>query len=97
MKKATLFLAALAVSTSALAVNGVYWPQEKAGQKILLENKYHDIQILYIQPIRCADGVYDKNSVGFRAISPQNHIVKGVVCGGKVYPKVTTVTEELTA
>lgn len=98
MKKAIMFTALLAVTSISLAqeidkvVNGVYWAQEKAGRQVLLDNKYHDIQILNIQPRHC-DGKLDPNSVGFRAISPDNHIVTGTVCGGKVIPKMATATE----
>lgn len=98
MKNVLVGTALSLLSFTALAdeqwVNGVYWPQEKLAVPQILKAGYHDIQILYIQPIRCQDGIYDLNSVGFRAISKQDHIVTGILCNGQIAEKVTTVTEK---
>lgn len=97
MKKAYCLLGML-VCLSANAkdegvVNGVYWPQEKIGIATVLKAGYHDARSLYIQPRKCPSGKYDTNSIGFRAISKEDHIVTGYVCDGTVYPTLTTVTE----
>lgn len=99
MKNVILGTALSLLSLTAIAkdeqwVNGVYWPQEKLAVPQIMNAGYHDIQILYIQPIRCQDGVYDRDSVGFRAISKQDHVVTGVLCDGHIVEKITTVTEE---
>lgn len=98
MKK-WLFLSLLTFSVPALAsdknvVNGVYWPAEKIGRDVLLKNGYHDIQILYMQPLFCSGGKFDRNSTGFRAISKNDHVITGVVCGDSVIEKMTTETEK---
>ena len=96
MKK-WVFLSLSLITLSALAsdkvINGVYWPAEKIGRDVLLKHGYHDIQILYMQPSHCADGKFDQNSTGFRAISKNGHVVTGVVCGNCVIEKTTTETE----
>lgn len=94
MKRLVLGSVIALFATTAFAANGIYWPSEKLGANILMNAGYHDIVILYRQPFACEDGQYDFNRVYFEAISKQNHIVKGHVCGGKIIPELTTETEK---
>lgn len=93
--KLCIFLATSLISISALAskpeVNlGYAWTNEgKVVVNKLKDAGYHDVIVLYNQPLRC-DGEFDRNSGGFRAISPESHIVEGVVCGDGIYIKKTT-------
>src|SRR6267378_7982782 len=89
MRKLLLGLTFCTMPVLASSVNRVYWPQEKLGRDLLLKNGYHDIHILYIQPLRCPNNVYDQDRVGFRAISKENHIIEGTVCDGNVYESLT--------
>ena len=92
MKKTFLALALVNCSLTAIGANGIYSQQGKHAVKVLTDQKYHDIQILYTQGLRC-EGVFDQNRTGFRAISPDNHIVTGFVCNDKVYLKTQSETE----
>lgn len=90
-------VASLLVSVASLASTvdlGFAWTD--SGKKIvnkLTNNGYHDVIVLYNQPLRC-NGKLDQNSGGFRAISKENHIVEGVVCGDGIYIKKQTITEK---
>jgi len=90
---ASVLFCSVSFAASAPVYNGVYWPAERVGQQVLLANNYHDIQVTAMQPRHCDDGKYDPNSVLFRAISSENHVVSGYTCGNSVYPTLTTVTE----
>ena len=97
--KLCIFLATSLITASALAsqpeINlGYAWTNEgKVVVSKLKEAGYHDAIVLYNQPLRC-HGKLDSNSGGFRAISKDNNIVEGVVCGDGVYIKKTTITEK---
>lgn len=77
---------------TAFGANGIYSAQGKHAVKVLTDQKYHDVQILYTQGLRC-EGVFDQNRTGFRAISADHHIVTGFVCNDKVYLKTQSETE----
>lgn len=92
MKKTLKLLTLALIPVAALASNGIYSTQGRHAAQVLTEQHYHDVQILYTQGLRCA-GEFDQNRTGFRAISPDNHIVTGFVCNDKVYLKTQSETE----
>lgn len=91
----SIFMASLLAASAANAItyeNGYGWT--KAGKKTISElhqHGYHDVEVLYTQPMRCKSGKYDYSSSGFRAISDKNHIVTGVLCDVVVTIKTSTI------
>ena len=92
MKKTLKLLALTLIPVAAVAANGVYSDAGRHAVTVLTTQQYHDVQILYTQGLRC-EGEFDQNRTGFRAISPDSHMVTGFVCNDKIYIKTKSETE----